>query len=186
MIIYRFIRRLPIVLSLCRIVAAILFCFYSITQPPQWKKIDIFIILAAAFTDFLDGYIARKLKCTTKLGTYLDPLTDKIFAIIAFLSLSFDNKFQKLLIIAIIIREIYAIFLRTIYFSRKSFSRLKSNIYGKIKTFFEFFLLIFYLLSPLSSEKQTGIIDITLIIIMVLAYYSICQYTLSVIRKKIH
>lgn len=178
--------RLPTFLSLCRIVAALFFCYFSLTHLGPWKKLNIAIIIFAALTDFLDGYIARRFKCITKFGIYIDPLTDKIFTVFAFLSLSFNSNFQRFLIAAIVIREIYSIFLRTIYFPKKNFAaKLKPNIYGKLKTCFEFFLLLFYLVSPLNDSQQRLVIDITLLIIIMLAYYSICIYTLRAIRKKV-
>ena len=43
--------------------------------------------VAAAVTDWLDGYLARKLKQTSKFGAFLDPVADKLIVITALLLL---------------------------------------------------------------------------------------------------
>ena len=42
-----------------------------------------FIFSLAAMTDWLDGYLARKLKQTSKFGAFLDPVADKLIVITA-------------------------------------------------------------------------------------------------------
>ena len=46
-----------------------------------------FIFSLAAMTDWLDGYLARKLKQTSKFGAFLDPVADKLIVITALLLL---------------------------------------------------------------------------------------------------
>jgi phosphatidylglycerophosphate synthase len=41
-------------------------------------------MLLSAITDLLDGWFARRFKVTSRLGTYADPLTDKIFYLTTF------------------------------------------------------------------------------------------------------
>ena len=43
-----------------------------------WWALALFLIAAA--TDFFDGWLARRLDCASNLGTFLDPLADKVFA----------------------------------------------------------------------------------------------------------
>ena len=47
--------------------------------PPSWSTWGAgFLFLLAALTDWLDGYLARTLKQTSKLGAFLDPVADKL------------------------------------------------------------------------------------------------------------
>src|SRR5215475_12289392 len=41
-------------------------------------------MLFSALTDLFDGYLARRFKVTSRLGSYADPLTDKIFYLTTF------------------------------------------------------------------------------------------------------
>ena len=53
--------------------------------------IAILFFLIASLTDFLDGYIARKLKLVTDFGKLMDPLVDKILTSAVFIILTQEN-----------------------------------------------------------------------------------------------
>ena len=52
---------------------------------------SIAVFLLACVTDAVDGYLARRLKQKTVLGSYIDPMADKLLLVSGFLSLSFMN-----------------------------------------------------------------------------------------------
>lgn len=69
---------LPNLLTLLRVLLIPVFVglFYYPTTKTNMMAALVFVI--AALTDLLDGYLARKLKQTTKFGAFLDPVADKI------------------------------------------------------------------------------------------------------------
>ena len=70
---------LPNKLTVTRIIMIPLFvAAYFITAIPFNYLISAVIFALAAFTDFLDGYIARKYNLVTDLGKFLDPVADKV------------------------------------------------------------------------------------------------------------
>ena len=69
-------RRLPNVLSLSRLLLAVLFV-------PAGRAARIALICLAATTDFLDGWLARRTNTTTRWGALVDPLADRVFVLVA-------------------------------------------------------------------------------------------------------
>jgi CDP-diacylglycerol--glycerol-3-phosphate 3-phosphatidyltransferase len=69
------------------VLSIVLFVLISLTEVPGrwWWSLATFIL--AAITDFLDGYLARKLNLGSTLGRNLDPLVDKILICGAFIFL---------------------------------------------------------------------------------------------------
>ena len=76
---------LPNKLSLLRIflIPLMLITFYVEALPVRFI-ITAVIFALAAFTDFLDGYIARKYNMVTDFGKFIDPIADKILVLSAF------------------------------------------------------------------------------------------------------
>jgi len=73
------------------------------------EDIDRYIALAifciASFTDFLDGYIARKYNLITNFGKFMDPLADKLLVVSAMICLMDNGRFPSLALQIIIARE---------------------------------------------------------------------------------
>jgi cardiolipin synthase (CMP-forming) len=69
-------RRLPNLLSLSRLVLAVLFV-------PAGRPARIALICLAAATDFLDGWLARRTNTATRSGALVDPLADRVFVLVA-------------------------------------------------------------------------------------------------------
>ena len=67
---------LPIGLTLTRIVAVPLLIVFLISSSEVHALIAAAIFIAAAFTDWADGFFARRRNQVTTLGTLLDPVAD--------------------------------------------------------------------------------------------------------------
>jgi CDP-diacylglycerol--glycerol-3-phosphate 3-phosphatidyltransferase len=81
-----FMMTIPNILTLSRIALIPLFVVLYYLQPAYtetpiftWINFSVTGVYAAiSMTDYLDGYLARKLKMTSKLGAFLDPVADKL------------------------------------------------------------------------------------------------------------
>ena len=70
---------LPNKLTILRIIMIPIFvAVFYVTAIPYNFIISAGIFALAAFTDFLDGYIARKYNLVTSFGKFLDPIADKV------------------------------------------------------------------------------------------------------------
>jgi len=78
---------LPNSITLSRLLGLplILYWLHQGTEIDRWLSLIIFLI--AASTDWLDGYLARKLNQITELGKFLDPLVDKLLVLAPLLAL---------------------------------------------------------------------------------------------------
>lgn len=117
--------------------------FYSINKYNLFIATFIFII--AAITDKLDGYIARKYNQVTRLGSFLDPLADKLMVISALIFLVDVNKLAAWIALIIIGRELAVTSLRIM--AAYNHKVLAADKYGKVKLVFQVITIPLYLLN---------------------------------------
>jgi CDP-diacylglycerol--glycerol-3-phosphate 3-phosphatidyltransferase len=97
----------------------------------EWLSLAIF--LAAAGTDLLDGYLARRWKQVTTIGTLLDPIADKLLISAALISLVEVRALPGWMAILIIAREFAVSGLRSI--AAAEGYTIKASDLGKTKMF---------------------------------------------------
>ena len=93
----------------------------------------------AAFTDWLDGYVARKQNTITTLGKFLDPLADKILVCITLIMLLSLDRVPAWMVVVIVAREVAVTGLR-IAVAREGII-IESSKLAKYKTAFQLFSL---------------------------------------------
>ena len=103
--------------------------------------LGFFLFLLASFTDFLDGYIARKKNKISDLGKLLDPLADKVLIIGVFLALLEKGLVNSFLVILIMIREFLITGLRL--FALRQNKVIAAQSFGKHKTLTQMLAIIF-------------------------------------------
>lgn len=64
------------------------------------------IFVLAGLSDALDGLIAKRWHCVTTLGTYLDPLADKVLLVAAFVTLGLQGHLPLWLVILVVTRDL--------------------------------------------------------------------------------
>ena len=70
------------------------------------NKIAFFVFVCAGISDAVDGYLAKRFNWTTELGSYLDPLADKLLIVSIFIALGVRNELPLWLVIAVVSRDI--------------------------------------------------------------------------------
>jgi CDP-diacylglycerol--glycerol-3-phosphate 3-phosphatidyltransferase len=127
-------------------IPAVLLLFYLLPYP--WADPATCAAFAlAGITDSLDGYYARKLGQTSRLGAFLDPVADKLIVAAALiLIVSRDPRwFMAIVAIVIIGREIAISALREWMAEIGARSRVKVSLLGKYKTIMQIVGLSFLL-----------------------------------------
>tara|TARA_A100001037_G_C14908401_1_gene526118 strand:- start:97 stop:687 length:591 start_codon:yes stop_codon:yes gene_type:complete len=112
--------------------------------------IAILFFLIASLTDFLDGYIARKLKLVTDFGKLMDPLVDKILTSAVFIILTKENMIPAWITITIISREFLVTGLRLLASNQGTV--LSADSLGKWKTTSQIIVASFFLIVLGSNE----------------------------------
>lgn len=105
---------LPNGLTLSRIFLVPLLVVVLLTRADQWELIGGIIFAVAAFTDWLDGYLARRRGQVTTLGIMLDPIADKLLISAAFISLVQIQLVPAWMVVVIVGREFAVTGLRSI------------------------------------------------------------------------
>ncbi|MEB3210778.1 MAG: CDP-diacylglycerol--glycerol-3-phosphate 3-phosphatidyltransferase [Leptolyngbyaceae bacterium] len=103
------------------------FTLHTPTPTLRWVSVGLFLVLAG--TDWLDGYLARRLDQVTDLGKFLDPLVDKLLVLAPLLILIEWNQLPAWGVFLILAREL------TIAGWRVNQPKVSgANIWGKLKT----------------------------------------------------
>ena len=109
-----------------------------------WYLVAGVVFAAASFTDFLDGYLARKWKMVTDFGKFADPLADKLLTTVAFLYMMRDGVCSPVVLAIILAREFAVSGLRMVAASAKDGKVIAANMWGKVKTVMQMLTIVFY------------------------------------------
>lgn len=123
---------LPNTISLFRVAMVPVMMVYLLAEVPGRYLVALIVFVAAAASDWLDGYIARKRNQTSVLGAFLDPLADKLLVTAALVSLVGLGELSAWAAMVVIARELAVTGLRMIAAARKVI--IPASIWGKIKT----------------------------------------------------
>jgi CDP-diacylglycerol--glycerol-3-phosphate 3-phosphatidyltransferase len=105
---------LPNSLSLFRIVIVPVLMVFLLVDIPNGDVVALIVFLGAGVSDWLDGYFARRWKQTTVMGTFLDPLADKLLVTAALVSLVGLQELSAWVAMVVIARELAVTGLRMV------------------------------------------------------------------------
>ncbi len=138
----RLVSALPNALTLSRVGLAAVFPFVA----AEWR---IGVVVAAALTDLLDGFISRQLHAATTLGRILDPVADKLFVIAVVATLWVEGLLAWWEGLLVGLRDVVVLLGVAWVLARRDwrrFRRMPPTLLGKVATAaqFLFFLLLLY------------------------------------------
>ena len=103
------------------------------------------IFLFAAITDWLDGYLARKLNQTSDFGAFIDPVADKLIVIAALILLVELGRVESIVAFIIIAREFTISSLREWMATLGESGSIAVAFIGKFKTTMQMIAILFLL-----------------------------------------
>jgi CDP-diacylglycerol--glycerol-3-phosphate 3-phosphatidyltransferase len=132
----------------------------------EWLSLAIF--LSAAGTDLLDGYLARRWKQVTTIGTLLDPIADKLLISAALISLVQIRALPGWMAILIIAREFAVSGLRSI--AAAEGYTIRANDLGKTKMFSQVVAISVMMLATRHPElAKLGLISMWVVVFFAVA-----------------
>ena len=177
---------LPNKLIIFRIALIPFFLFFFLTAQPGdsvFRLIAMVIFVLAAFSDFLDGYLARKWDMTTNFGKLMDPMADKMLVCSALVALVQRHELAAWVVIIIICREFWVTALRILALEQGR-EIISASKLGKVKTVLQMGMLACLLAGVGSGaygifvHEWWGIVANVLVILTVIAtVFSAVEYT---------
>lgn len=164
---------LPNVLSLSRIGLAVAFALI----PSSLGRVALLVVAAA--TDFLDGFLARRANATSRWGALLDPITDRIFVFTAVCIFLLERQISVAQYFVIIFRDIMT---AVGFLVAKSVSSLRpvtfrARVAGKVVTALQLATLVAILVRP-------DLLPACLVALGALSLVAVVDYTLLLWRER--
>lgn len=139
------------------------------------------LVLLAAFTDFLDGWIARHRGLATRIGALIDPVADRGFMVTAIIVCYLDGLIALPEVLLLVVRDIGTaigfIVARLVPGLRPV--ELKARLLGKVVTTLQLLALLCVLLFPPAVSPLVALIGL-------LSLASVVDYTRAVLRARVH
>src|SRR5262245_37388466 len=128
------------IISLSRVALAVAF---ALSHSPTRQ---VLLIVAAALTDFLDGFVARHFNQRSRLGEILDPTTDKMFVATAIGTMLVRGRLSIASALLLLIRDVYNALAFIVIRVQHMPIRLKARMSGKVVTVLQMTTLVVFLL----------------------------------------
>jgi cardiolipin synthase (CMP-forming) len=146
----------PNVLSLLRIVLIPLFIIL-LSLDRHIAALVVFVIAAA--TDGLDGFIARRFKQKTVLGSYLDPIADKMLLVSAFIAFTLLTFIPPWVTILVVSRDVIIAMGIAVLVLNACTIEIRPSLAGKCTTFFQIVTIAAVMLFHVLGVRYTAILD---------------------------
>lgn len=155
------------------LIPVIVGCYYA--NIPQAHLLAAAVFAVASLTDWLDGYLARKLDQATELGAFLDPVADKLLVVVVSLVLLAAYPALLLPVSVIVVRELAISALREWTAARGK--RVAVAFSGKLKATIQMIAIIALLLPEDGEPRLLWLLGAGLIYLSAfLALWSMAQY----------
>ena len=154
----------------------------SVSSFTTYRITAVAIFCIASFTDFLDGYIARKQGLVTDFGKFMDPLADKLLVCSALILLTAEGSLPSWVVIIIIAREFIISGFRLV--ASDNGIVIAASWWGKFKTVSQMIMCIVLMLPgvpKLIGPVVTGVIIAAAVILTVVSLIDYMAKNIKVI-----
>ncbi len=166
----------PNFLTLLRFLMIGVMVWFFLNDHPIYAMI---VFITAVFTDFLDGYIARKYNQITNIGKLLDPLADKLLQMAAIFCMYWVGYLPLIAFILVVACEVLMVYGASFLLMHRH-TIIAANTVGKIAAGIMYGAILASFLHDYTSPYDTYAIFIAIALI----YLSMAQYWYLAVRNR--
>ena len=155
---------IPNILTLLRLAAAPILV---VVLRDESYGLALAIFLLAGISDGLDGYIAKRFSCESRLGAILDPIADKVLVVSACVMLTLLGHLPFWLLVAIVFRDLLIVGGYLVLVTLHGSVQMRPSIVSKLNTVVQITLVIVVL------AAQAGVVDVGVFTGMLIVVVSI-------------
>ena len=174
---------IPNSLSIFRLISSI---FIILLFEEKYYLSSFALFIFSGFSDFLDGFLARKLNQTSNLGTILDPVADKVLIFTLFFFFSYKNEIPFFLFLISVIRDVAIILVSIYLILYKKVKHFTPIFVSKINTTFQLFLIFvcfFEHAINIDFITNSGILECTKSVLIVFTTITLCISSISYCKE---
>lgn len=135
---------IPNIFSYLRIILIPVFIYLLAKRSAEAWMWALIVFCIASFTDFVDGWLARRLKQESEFGKFIDPIADKFLVISALIAIiavdPYFEIFDIWMIVVIVARDVLITVMRWLAIKRGR--SLRTSRFGKFKTAFQMMSIV--------------------------------------------
>ena len=165
--------QIPNLLTLARI-AAVPVLILFLYEGRYGAALTVFVL--AGITDGLDGWIAKRFKCVTRLGSILDPLADKILIVSTYVMLVLAGDLPFWLILLIGFRDLGIIACVLVLNTLNVHVQMQPSLLSKVNTFLQISLVILVMVERIGFIALEPVAEILLWFVAVTTVASAIHY----------
>lgn len=123
------------------------------------------LVVLAGVTDWFDGFAARRLHVTGRLGVVLDPIADKTMLVTLFVALAFIRLIPLWLLALVIGRDVVIVVGALLLRIFRNIRRFLPSTMGKVSTFFQIMLVLMVLLHASFQYRLFWWLEVTAVVL---------------------
>jgi len=134
------------------------------------------LFMAAAISDAVDGFIAKRFNAVTKLGSYLDPIADKALLVSVFVSLGVEGYLPLWLVILVVFRDLLIVSGAVLYNTMTQALTMEPLMISKINTTAQLILAVGVLGNSAFQLSLGAVIDAGILLVGTTTFLSGAVY----------
>ena len=166
---------IPNILSFVRIILVPIFLVSYFKFESQGALIATIILIVSAFTDVIDGFIARKFNMISNFGKMLDPIADKLTQASVVVAISIKHT-EFVPLMALIVFKEFLMFLGSLNLVNSGFRPAEAKWFGKLGTVSIYAFMLGSLIRDITETFSYQFLVILAIIAGIFTIFSFVNY----------